>query len=173
MNERIMGSIGSTQPELSRYILDDTDILFHIKKTLQGHEMTIGEDGKITYKEGNGKVYSDKCIHFVLDATFQALNKNMKLSNYKDKEIQRTAWLMCDDFVCNLWMQMKELDINELDIPVLGSMYRNLVDQAIRRPLDESDKRFLKDTFQETSQRIHQDISENQNKGGLFGIFKR
>jgi len=174
MAEQVLsGSIGAMNSELSRFVLDDSDMLFHIKKTLQGEELVLGEEGEMKYTKGAGKAYPPKCVHFVVDAVAQALNKNMKLSNYKEKEIQRTAWLMCDDFVINLWLNMKELGVDALDIPILASMHRNYVDQAIRRPLNESDKRFLKETTSETTQRVQQDITEQQNKGGFLGIFNR
>lgn len=165
-----VGSIGSSQAELSKYILDDSDILLLVKKTMEGYIVTIDDEGRIAFEKGdaNIRVYNKGCIAFVIQSLSQALNKNLKLSSYDKTENKPTAQAMCDDFVLNLYVNMKSYGIFGEDITLLTTMYRNYVDQAMRRPLNESDKRFLSTTTQEQTVRQQQDINQSSNRG-LFG----
>lgn len=163
-----VGGVASSSPELSKWMLNDADILLKVKRILEGYDFGINDAGEAVFTKGSGKVYSAKLINFVLFSLSQALNKNLKLSNYHDKEIAAVGWGMSDGFMKNLWLNMKEFEIDSNDIAYLGEMYRNYVDPGLRRAWKESDKRFLKETHSEQTIRQQQDISQTESKAGIL-----
>lgn len=167
-----VGGIGSSNTELSRFILDDTDSLILIKKLMEGCELIIDDEGRRSFVKGKGKEYKPIFVNFVTFSLTQVMSKNMKLSNFKDQEVNEVAWSMADGFVKTMWMNMKEYEINANDIDIFGEMYRNIVHPSLRRPVNESDKRFLKETTSEQTVKQQQDITSKESKGGgILNIF--
>lgn len=166
----LTGSIGSTSPELSRYILDSDEILEDAMRHLEGFARQTNNDGSPAgYVRMSDRAYNKRCLTWMRSKLQQILNKNMYLSSLNSDEMYSEARFMICGFLNELYFNSKEFDLTVERYEELRHLYSNYLHQAIRRPLNESDKRFLKETTTESTQRLQQTISEQQVKKGIVG----
>lgn len=175
-----IGGIGATNTELSRYMLSSDEILEDAIDRLLGRYKVHYQDGTTEYKSYidkradshiTGRVYNNYCLGWYRGKLQEILNKNLFLSNFNRVEMYREARCMIQNFLTELFYNSMtfELDIEKYE--ELKNMYSNYLSQAIRHPLNEGDKKFLKETTSESTQKLQQTSTEQQKKeGGFFGL---
>lgn len=168
----MVGSIGSTSPQLSQYILDSSEILEDVLLRLQGKVKLMQEDGSYKVVDVAECQYNPRCFAWTKGKLQEVLNKNMYLSQLDEIEMYKEARCISMGFITELYYNSKSFEIGVEQFTELVQLHRNFLSQAIRRPLGESDKRFLKETTSESTQRVQQSLTEQREKKGLFGLFK-
>jgi len=165
------GSIGASNAELSRYILDGEDLVNELIQALAGYAVVKNEEGEeklVKVRDG----YRDNVLLWMRKKMREVLNKNMYLSQLSVSDMYREARYFAINFVTELFYYAKDFDINSEQFEELKNSYYNFLSVSIRRALFESDKKFLGMTTSETTQNVHQNISEQSEKRGLLGLFK-
>lgn len=166
----VTGSIGSSSPELSRFILDSDDVLESTMRRLQGFARETQPDGTWKYGFVSKNRYNKACLSWMRGKLEEIMDKNMYLSNITTEEMMyREARFIVVGFLDELYYNAKDFDLTIEKFEELRHLYSNRLHQVIRRPLNEGDKRFLKETTQESTQRLQQTISEQQVKKGIMG----
>lgn len=166
-----VGSIGSTSPELSRFMLDSQEILEEYMLLLEGKVKLSDADGGFSVKSV-GKPFASEVCGWMREKLLQVLNKHVYLSNLNQGEMYREGRIMSMMFWDELWCRSCEFNLSPSDMRQLLTMYTNSVSAAIRAPLDQGMRKTIRDTTSETTQRVEQRMTEStEKKGGLFGLF--
>lgn len=163
------GSIGANAPELSRYILDNDEIINEAVKSLQGYVKLIDKSGEEYLKYVEGRAYNDQCVAWMRNKLRTVLNKNTFLSQLDVNDMYRVASFMAAGFRKEIFLSAKEFGVDSSKMVELHNMYNDYLDLAIRRALNESDKRFFQNTHSEAVQKVHQTIDEREEKKGWTG----
>jgi len=168
-----IGSIGSTNTDLSKFMLDSSDVIEEMCLRLQGYELTPSPKGdkliatQITFERG--KVYPRQAVSWMRTELRRIMNKNTFLSNISEEdEMYREANSFSTNFKETLWVKWKDLDITVEQFVELCHIYDDFLSMAIRRPLRAGDKGFLKETTSETTSKI-QEMTQTKKDGGLLG----
>lgn len=164
----ITGPIGATQPELSRYILDNEELIEEAILNLQGYVKITNDKGEEVIKKIKDREYNYECISWMKAKLRAVLNKNTFLSQLDERDMYRVAGFMSKGFRIELFMNAKDFALPPNKAIELHNMYNDFLDLAIRRALNESDKRFFKETHSETTQRLDQRVTESQEKKGFM-----
>lgn len=165
------GSIGSSNSELSQFILRGDDLINEIIQSLSGHINITEADGTeklVKVRDG----YSDQVLLWMRKKMFEVLNKNMYLSQLSVADMYSEARYFSQNFATELFFYAKEFDLKTEQFEELKNVYYNFLSVAIRRALFESDKKFLGETHSESTQNVRQHVTETSDKKGLWGLFK-
>lgn len=164
--------IGSSQPDLSKYLLSSDAQLAENYYRLHGYVKTIQKNGSIGWDRKEELAFNPACISFMDSKLVEIMSKEQKLSRYNSiQEMNKEGLTMVLMFVDELYLKLKEFEItNTDDYLFLKNMYSNLTSQAVRHALFQKDSNLLSSTTSETTSKIQQNITEQSRKGGLGGL---
>lgn len=170
------GNVGANA-ELSRFVLDSSDIIDEEIKRMQGFVTIFEEDkdGNIIEKTIRVEIsqYNAQCVSWFRGKLREILNKNMYLSNLDADDFRQVATEVGLNFTEELWLNWKNFELNDAKYSGLCKKYINYLQQVIRHPLDKGIRAFLTSTTQETTSRVDQRLTESQEKKGIFGLLGR
>lgn len=167
-------SIGASNSELSRYILDNEEIIDEIMERLQGIVAVRDADGTRRVIKIKDRAYSDKCLAWFKGKMREILNKNMALSFLDEPSMYREAQYIIVSFHEELWLSWRTYLSENESIAVdqykeLTSMYCNYLSESIRHPLQKGIRDLISHTTTESRQNIVQTVSEQQERKGFLG----
>ncbi len=164
------GSIGASNPELSRYILDCQELMDSIMFRLQGNVLLKNPDGSSRIVHLEDRKYSNEAIAWMRGKIEENLNKVVFLSTYQTTgEMLREGYFIRQGFRTELWYFWKEFKLSNEQYKELNELHRNFVCVAIRIPLFSGHKNFLRDTTNQSTSIVTQNLNDNQNRGGFLG----
>lgn len=164
------GPIGA-QADTTKYILDNTDYMKEIRLRMEGYSWEFDSKknswGLALHKE---RAFPPNAVAWMEKKLNEILTKNQFLSRYNtESEMNREAEHMALSFMTELALSLKDIEITKPEqIEYMRNQYSNLLAQAIRHALYESDKDFLGKTTNETTSKIQQVITEQQQKAGWW-----
>lgn len=170
------GSMGSSSPELSRYILDNEEIIDEIMERLMGRvSIKLPDGSKLELRDRDAKRdYKDATFVWIKGKMREVLNKNMSLSKLNAEQSYEMAKWMAVNFCEELWLGWGQYLSDDQTLAVsqykeLTSLYANFLDEIIRHPLEGGIRAMLTTTTAETSANVRQVTTETSEKKGLLG----
>lgn len=172
-------AMGSTQPELSRYLLDSSDIeqeiILHLFRVIKTYD---SKTGKLVLKpiSESSDAYDTETVSWFMGKLRPVMGKNLYLSFFNDEvSMNKTALVMAKNFSDELLMVSIDKGINAKKYTELKNIYFDNLDHSIRRPLHGGDRNVLTSTSSETVHRVQQAITQTEEKkgGGLMGLLGR
>jgi len=165
------GSIGSSNPELSRYILDCQELMDSIMFRLQGNVLLKNPDGSSRIVHLQDRQYSNEAVAWMRGKMEENLNKVVFLSTYQTPaEMLKEGSFIRRGFRKELWFFWKDFKLSNEQYKELNELHRNFVCAAIRIPLHGGHKKFLMETTNQSTSIVTQNLNDNQNRGLLGGL---
>lgn len=143
------------------------DEIVQMELTLKG----IYVDANGQKKELYDPLLNERGVGSVIGHVRSAVNRVSIMSNYTDQDVERIMVdLFGDALIKDLMMNREEYQIKDPSardrILAMGNL---IVFSAIKRALEEGDRRFWKGTQQEITTRI-EGMPNGKKKGGMFGF---
>ena len=151
-------------PGLIRYQLDNSDIIQSLSMKLRGFRFNP-ETNEVKYFAEKALINEDG-IELLIETLLASMgHKGVLLSNFNVNETYTIARITMNDCAMLLVTNMDRFDIKDSATrEVIQSMIRTTIMAILKRPFDQGERRFIKDTTEE--KRV---ITEGANKGrGLF-----
>jgi hypothetical protein len=173
-----VGSIGSTSPEFATFILECEKEIIKTTAEMQGWVLLIDEDtGKAVTRrldEDDRLGFSLKCISWHQSKLRGILNKNTILSTIMtEQRCDELIFSVCKLYSMELLEKWKEFEIDETKFSFLNESHYKFCHFAFYRAFNKGDREFLSKTTSETTSRVDQRISEQQEKkGGVLGFLR-
>lgn len=172
-------SIGAGSSELSRFILNSDDLINDIILYMQGFALIAADNGELVLQklqaQDNFIIYKPMAVTWMRKKLQEVLNKNFYLSQLTEIEMYKEAGIISENFKEEAFINMDDLFTEKVETKQYNGLcntFDNFLSQSIRRALNESDKTFLGKTTSESTQKLQQFNSSDQNKG-LFGFLKK
>lgn len=170
-------SIGASNTELSKFMLEDANHINNIILKLSGYNERIstGKDGQIIRKivYDNKNAYDQKAIDWMERKLYKLLYKGTYLSQYNREQIEpemlNMAWNFCEE----LYLFSDEFNITPTHFIELNNIYDDSISFALRRAVGGAEWNNISRTSSETTSIIKQDVNDARKRGLLDFITKR
>jgi len=164
--------------QLSVFVLDPEDLIMEITKSLLGvvKRVVIDGDGKPYIKEEyrpRARPYTPEALSWFQGRVRGVLSKNTFLSNAIDiEDMKNIQWCECKSFLIEMLVLDDTLGIDLEQELELQNKFMTILDLGLRRALYQGDKTFLTKTTSEQTQRLQQNITQESENKGFWGMFK-
>lgn len=150
-------------PGLVRFQLDNTDIIQSLSMKLRGYRYDPNKQ-ELIYDKDKALMNEDG-IELLIETLLGGLgHKGLLLSNFNSNETYTIAKIMMNDTAKLLVINMREFGIkNHATREIIQSTIRSTIMAMLKRPFDQGERRFIKDTTEE--RRL---ITEGEKGRGLF-----
>lgn len=158
----------SNSPGFMENIVDMNELLRQFELDMKRKKLiSVSDDGKEVYYSYGKPRISDEGLQDVIAEIRAFLNNNTPYSYTLEEEFNNIMRVSCKAFAIRLWVKMKEWKIEPSDYLVICDKVRILKELSLRKSIKGNFQGFSQGSKSSTETIIR----EEQNRGGLFGIF--
>lgn len=146
--------------------LNPRKITENIEKYLRGE---VWDDEKQKFVKKFKAVFNDKGINMYMLTINGVINQIITLSNFSDEECRRICFFVMEDIIPIIDVNYIEFGISDkMMLPSIHAMLFTMTFGALKRAMNEGDRRVIGRSITENIMTRHQPDEQNKKKDSVF-----
>lgn len=153
---------------LTRWQLESDDLLESLEHDLRGEYWVTDENGRGNWKksENHTPFLNEKGVKAIINILKPIVNRNTFLTNYSEERVNDLLFFLSNKITRTLYFNYDEFEISPEFFPILNEMIQSFLESALRRPMEQGERRFIGSTEQ---RRILVHEGGSPKKFSIFG----